>query len=264
MLIQKELLIQLKAFGINSYESKLWTALLAKGSASAGELSDLANVPRSRAYDVLESLEKKGFILMKIGKPIKYIALSPEIVIEKVKRKIVNDAEERKNTLNSLKDSDTISQLSLLYKNGIDTVEPFELSGSIKGRKNIYEHIDHLIKNSSKTITITTSRQGILRKKDALFKSLKKAKERGVKIKVSAPIESMNQDEKKEISQLKLLCELKNTETNARFCIFDSTTLIFMLNDDATNQAYDSAIWITTPFLASAFEKTFDKQKSNL
>ena len=106
MLIQKDFLTQLKWFGLNSYESRLWTALLAKGTATAGELSDIANVPRSRTYDVLEGLERKGFIIMKLGKPIKYIALPPESVLDKVKKKISEDAEERTNTLNKLKDTE--------------------------------------------------------------------------------------------------------------------------------------------------------------
>jgi len=59
MIVQKSLLLKLKEFGLNIYESKLWTALLSMGVATAGELSDVANVPRSRTYDVLESLEKK-------------------------------------------------------------------------------------------------------------------------------------------------------------------------------------------------------------
>ncbi|MBN1386465.1 helix-turn-helix domain-containing protein, partial [Candidatus Woesearchaeota archaeon] len=54
MIVQKEFLNKLKDFGLNSYESKLWTALLSRGVSTAGELSDIANVPRSRSYDVLE------------------------------------------------------------------------------------------------------------------------------------------------------------------------------------------------------------------
>jgi len=86
MIVQKNFLNKLKDFGLNTYESKLWTALLSRGVSTAGELSDIANVPRSRSYDVLESLEKKGFIVMKLGKPIKYIAVPPAEVIERVKK----------------------------------------------------------------------------------------------------------------------------------------------------------------------------------
>ncbi|MDP3765021.1 MAG: helix-turn-helix domain-containing protein, partial [Nanoarchaeota archaeon] len=39
---------QLKNLGLNSYEVKIWTALLSRGVSTAGELSDIANVPRSR------------------------------------------------------------------------------------------------------------------------------------------------------------------------------------------------------------------------
>lgn len=262
MLIQKDTLSQLKAFGINSYESRLWTALLAKGTASAGELSDIANVPRSRAYDVLESLEKKGFIITKIGKPIKYIALPPESVLDKVKKKITLDAEEKTMMLSKLKGTELISELSLLYKTGIDVVKPFELSGSIKGRKNIYEHIEQLIKDSTKSVNIITSASGILRKKDAFMKVLRKANERGIKIKISAPINNLNLDDKKQIMELKEIAEVKHTNTGARFCIIDSSNVIFMITDDKeTNQTFDSAIWITTPFFATAFEKMFDTAK---
>jgi sugar-specific transcriptional regulator TrmB len=62
MIMQKDFIEKLKVFGLNSYEAKIWVALLSRGVSSAGELSDISNVPRSRSYDVLESLEKKGFI----------------------------------------------------------------------------------------------------------------------------------------------------------------------------------------------------------
>src|SRR3989344_5733735 len=88
MIVQKDFLNKLKDFGLNSYESKLWVALLSRGVSTAGELSDISSVPRSRAYDVLESLEKKGFIVMKVGKPIKYLAVPPAEVVERVKKHI--------------------------------------------------------------------------------------------------------------------------------------------------------------------------------
>ena len=72
---------------------KIWTALLSRGVSTAGELSDIANVPRSRSYDVLESLEKKGFVVMELGKPIKYLAVPPKEVLENIKKKVEQSAE---------------------------------------------------------------------------------------------------------------------------------------------------------------------------
>jgi sugar-specific transcriptional regulator TrmB len=111
MIVSKELLGKLREFGLNSYESKLWTALLSRGVSTAGELSDISNVPRSRAYDVLESLEKKGFIIVKIGKPIKYLAVTPREVVERVKKRVQEDAEHKTNLLESLKGSPVLEEL---------------------------------------------------------------------------------------------------------------------------------------------------------
>mgnify|MGYP000262357459 CR=1 FL=1 len=89
MIVKEDFLKKLRAaFDLNIYEVKMWTALLSRGMAAAGELSDISNVPRSRSYDVLESLEKKGFIMMKLGKPIRYIAIKPEEIIKRLKENI--------------------------------------------------------------------------------------------------------------------------------------------------------------------------------
>ena len=65
MIVKEEFLSRLrKIFGLNLYEVKVWTALLSRGTSTAGELSNISEVPRSRTYDILESLEKKGFIVV--------------------------------------------------------------------------------------------------------------------------------------------------------------------------------------------------------
>src|SRR4030066_348641 len=94
MIVKEEFLSKLRRyFSLNLYEVKIWTALLSRGVSTAGELSDIANVPRSRSYDILESLEKKGFVVMKLGKPIKYIAVDPKEVVKRVQKLIKEEAD---------------------------------------------------------------------------------------------------------------------------------------------------------------------------
>ena len=94
MIVNQELVKRIKDyFGLNIYETKVWLALLSKGIISAGETAELSGVPRSRTYDVLESLEKQGFAIAKIGKPTKYIAVKPTVVLEKLKRKELQKTE---------------------------------------------------------------------------------------------------------------------------------------------------------------------------
>src|SRR3972149_6498007 len=155
---------QIKNFGINGYEVKIWTALLSRGVSTAGELSDIANVPRSRSYDVLESLEKKGFVIMKLGKPIKYIAVSPSEVIERVKKNMREEADEKIKRLEKLKGTDVITELNQLHTRGVELVEPTDLSGSLRGRHNLYNHMELTIRNAEKSVTMCTTSQGFLRK----------------------------------------------------------------------------------------------------
>ena len=71
MVASSKTLDALRNIGLNKYERNLWVALLSRGSSTAGELSDISNVPRSRCYDVLESLADKGFVVVQPGKPIR-------------------------------------------------------------------------------------------------------------------------------------------------------------------------------------------------
>ena len=96
MIMKQDIVKKIKEyFNLNIYETKVWVALLSKGIASAGEIAEISGVPRSRTYDVLESLEKSGFAIIKIGKPVKYIAVKPVEVIEKIKlNKLIKENEE--------------------------------------------------------------------------------------------------------------------------------------------------------------------------
>jgi len=264
MIIQKDFLNKLRDFGLNMYETKLWTALLSRGVSTAGELSDIANVPRSRSYDVLESLEKKGFIIMKVGKPIKYLAVPPSEVVERVKKKIEGEAESQINTIDFIKKSSVLSELTLLYDQGIDLVDPTDLSGSLKGRHNLYNHIEAMIKNAETDVTIMTTTQGLLRKAESLKGALKKAKKRGVNIRIAAPITKETENAVKELSQY---AEVKNTNKKARFCVVDRKEVAFMLIDDSkVHPSYDSGVWVNTPLFANTleifFDSMWDKMKS--
>src|SRR4030042_5772317 len=173
MIVKDEFLSRLrKIFDLNLYEVKVWTALLSRGTSTAGELSNISDVPRSRTYDILESLEKKGFIVMKLGKPIKFVALKPEEVVERVKKNLTRTAQEKTKRLESLKGDDVLEELDSLFTKGIKFVEPSDLSGSLRGRQNLYNQLDMMVRGAEKTITIVTTAEGLNRKMEALMPSL--------------------------------------------------------------------------------------------
>lgn len=257
MIVKEEFLSKLRLyFSLNLYEVKIWTALLSRGVSTAGELSDIANVPRSRSYDVLESLEKKGFVVMKFGKPIKYLAVPPAEVVERVKKNMKLDAEKKIKRLDTLRETEILGELKQLHSQGIELVEPSDLSGSLRGRHNLYNHLELTINGAEKSVTIMTTTQGLIRKIEGLKAAFEKVKKRGVKVRIAAPLTKECLNAIKDISSV---AEVRHTNSKARFVIVDGRELTFMvLEDKEVHPTYDVGIWVNTPFFASALEDLFE------
>ncbi len=267
MIVKEDFLKKLRsAFDLNIYEVKIWTALLSRGIATAGELSDISNVPRSRSYDILESLEKKGFVMMKLGKPIKYIAIKPEEILKRIRDDVLTNADSKVTYLESIKSDELFTELDLLYKLGIKKIEPHSLAGSIKGRDNIYTQLRNMLENAKKSVVILTSAPGLIRKAKR-FKSLfAKLASKGMKIKIAVPdYESNNKD----INEIKKYVQIKTIDKiKGRFIIVDEKEILFMIADDVDiHESYDTAVWVNTPYFAKAFSdmfnQTWDSLKNN-
>ena len=155
------------------------------------------------------------------------------------------------------KNEDVLKELTSLFSEGVKFVEPTDMSGSLRGRQNVYNHLDMLIREAENTITIVTTAAGLNRKMESLLPSLEKAKKRGVKIRIAAPINETNKKVAKDLSRVG---EVKNTSAlKARFVIIDSEELMFMVMDDEkVHPNYDVAIWLNAEFFARALEQLFE------
>lgn len=259
MIVGQDFLTKLKSFGLNSYEAKLWVALLSRGVSTAGELSDIANVPRSRTYDVLESLEKKGFIIVKIGKPIKYLAVDPDEVVSRVQKSIERDSENQIKLIDELKGSEILKELSLLHNQGIEMVDPVDYSGSFRGRDSVYDHIEAMCKAAENSITIMTTESDFVRKLDRFKKIFEKAAQRGVTIKIAAKLKKLSSSDEL-VKEASSFAEVRNiSKIESRFVVVDGKEVLFMLqNDDSVHPSYDVGVWVNTPFFAGALEQLFE------
>lgn len=242
------------SFNLNEYEAKIWISLLSKGVATAGELAEISNVPRSRCYDVLESLEKRGYIVMKLGKPIKYLAVEPKEVIERVKKNINRSAKDKIEMVSGVEKTPVYTELALLYKNGVTHIDSSTISGAIKGRENLLNHAKCMIKKAKDSVVIVTTEKGLSRKVDSLGYVLKKLSDMGVKVKIVAP-----SNDKELVDSLKKFAEFKKIDSlNSRFVIVDSKEILFMLNGEDVHDAYDIGVWSNTSLFAKAVNDLFE------
>lgn len=152
----------LKELGFNSYEAKVYLALLKKYPATGYEVSQTADVPQSRAYDTLKTLEKEKIVVATSSKPVTYTPIKPSELTKRYKRKIASTLDFLDKNLPRVKD---------------DYTEPIL---SISGRANIQEKIIEIIKNAQKEIYIEVWSQDF----KFIEHYLLEAYDRGVEVKI--------------------------------------------------------------------------------
>ncbi len=124
----------LKELGFNTYEAKVYVALLKHYPATGYEVSKLADVPQSRTYDTLKALTQKQIVTASPDKPVTYSPIKPTELTKQYKRKITNNIEFLEKHLPNVKE---------------DYLEPII---SISGDKKTHEKLIDIIKNAKKEI----------------------------------------------------------------------------------------------------------------
>lgn len=246
-MIKQELVKRIKEyFNLNIYETKVWIALLSKGIASAGEIATISGVPRSRTYDVLESLEKRGFAIVKIGKPVKYIAVKPTEVLEKMKSLTLQEAQEKVKNLSTLKDTTEYEELESLHRSGISPIKTHEITGSLRGRSNVVSRLRELIQNSKKEIIISTSVLDFEDKSRVLLPAMEQAMKNNVKVSLSlaGPLDRI----KKIAAKTNLRPNVIDSE--ARLFISDKSEVLFMITSEKSEE--EIGVWLNSPFFAQS------------
>ena len=256
-MIKESNLVKVKDyFGLNIYETKVWLALLKKGIASAGEVAEASGIPRSRTYDVLESLEKRGFAIAKLDKPVKYLGVKPKVIIEKLKNNVRKDAAERITELSKIKTSDEYTNLEDLYNEGMNPVKKEELSLALRGKANISNQIKELVLNAKEEVVICTNTSEFTSKIRLFKQTFEVLKKSDVKINVA-----LSGDEKviKSLSE-KLGIKIKRINIQSKFFITDRKEILFYISK---NSDEDSAIWLNSEFFAQAFAVLFERAVRN-
>ncbi|MGB9636524.1 MAG: TrmB family transcriptional regulator [Thermoplasmata archaeon] len=101
-----EYLAKLEELGLSPYEAKAYLGLIRGGEITAIQVSEISGVPKTRVYDILMTLERKGFCQSHPGKVTKYLAIAPEIAlkgyIETMKQQLNETINRRVTTANFL------------------------------------------------------------------------------------------------------------------------------------------------------------------
>lgn len=126
----------LEKIGLTSYEIRTFSSLLKAKELTASDLSQKSGVPYSKIYEVLGTLEGKGWIGSDDSRPTKYFAKSPATGIETTKQKRESEFKENQNII--------LNELVPLYEKSGSSEKPdiWVLSGTVNIAAKILEMVE--------------------------------------------------------------------------------------------------------------------------
>ena len=161
----------LENIGLTSYEIRSYTTLLKEGEINASEISEKSGVPYSKIYEVLGTLEEKGWIGSDDSRPTKYFAKSPTTALETTKQSAENEFLKNRSVI--------LTELTSLYEKSGTSEKPD--IWVISGAMNIVAKIMELVENCRSEVLIAIPQAGEEIVKQSLPK-LRQLNEKGVKI----------------------------------------------------------------------------------
>lgn len=84
--------------GFSPYESRAYVALVGENPLTGYELSGRSGIPRSKVYECIERLKRKGLILPVEGNPVRYVPVPPSELV----RRLSGEFESSVRTLETL------------------------------------------------------------------------------------------------------------------------------------------------------------------
>jgi len=161
----------LEKIGLTSYEIKSYGTLLKEGEITASEISEKSGVPYSKIYEVLSTLEEKGWLGSDNSRPTKYFAKSPTTALDTTQQNAENEFLKNKSVI--------LTELTSVYEKSGTSEKPD--IWVISGAMNIVAKIMELVDNCRSEVLIAIPQAGEEIVKQALPK-LRHLNEKGVKI----------------------------------------------------------------------------------
>jgi sugar-specific transcriptional regulator TrmB len=256
MIVPRKVVDRVKHFiGLNLYETQIWLALLSHGVATAGELAESAGVPRSRSYDILESLSKKGLVVVKSeGRPLKYMTVPPEQGLNNLKRYYEMSSEGFKDRLEGLKSSKMVGELSDIFKKGEMVMDLPELIGLVREKNNVFSHLSTILNRSKNVVRIMATPYDVAEFNKFYIGNIKNAKSRGVKVQVLVPAGT-------DAGELAKYAEVKQIERPiSRAVVADGKEAVMMFMDpEGVHPTFDAGIWVNSSYIAATIDRLFEE-----
>lgn len=226
---------QLKALGLSTYAARTFVALVCLGEGTAPEVSEVADVPRTRVYDAADELRDHGLVDMKQSTPRRYWPISTETTARHFEQEYDHRVASLTDALDSLASVDHTTE-----QQGVWTVT---------GRGTVTERVLDFISTADEEVVFMTA-EALLT--EELVESLSTASDRGVSIRLAEMSQSTETRLERDVPDADLfesLWDWSDTPAGRLLMVDREKTLVSVLvdgNGDHPPEPRDeTAIWGT-------------------
>ena len=188
----KEVLDSIGRLGLSEYEARAYVALLRKEGATAREIANESKVPRTRIYDVLNSLIEKEFIDPEKSRPMKFYARPVEDTILRLKRQLNNEIDEAVDEVRKLQKSVEQERMVMFV---------------LRNEESLNSYIKRYIEETEHTLNLSlNSLDDLLALSDLLLKVVKPPKSVKISVNIYTDINQLKREGEK-LNNLKALLD---------------------------------------------------------
>lgn len=225
---------QLQTFGLSTYAARTFVALVTLGRGTAQDVSNAADVPRTRVYDAADELADRGLVTVEEQSPKQFWPISPETAGSKFEQEYIQHANTLREALEALESTSTSRE-----QRGIWTT---------RGSDTISERLQRFLRTAEEEIVFASSEQLL---DPEVIESLARAQNDGLTIKLgemTAPVESDIRDVLETSPEQATLRQFKRPATG-RLVIVDTERILVSTVVEDTERPNDgsagteTAVW---------------------
>lgn len=251
--IFKEVFEALRTLGLTEYEARAYVSLVEKGVQTAGDVSEYAEIPHSKTYEILSRIEKRGLIQVQNGRPRVYNALPSKMMLEKLERTLKATLEkefsEEKATLeNAFKQR--MAELSEAGRRASDVLgnlwgkgsklEPSEdIVWRITGVENINQQIDTLLQSGKSEVLLMLPRGSL----SLVERQVGAISSRGVNVELL--VHNVTESVRRLLPHCKVFCVQQAPPARCGIVLVDGKNAMFISEDYGTGFKTSSKSLVT-------------------
>lgn len=225
----------MESVGLTAYEARCFVALTRISKGTAKEISQVADIPRSRVYDTIERLDRRGIVEVQQSDPLEYKAVPIEMAIRRIREDHDSHLNAAENALQQVEEPESKDD---------------EGMWSITHPDHVTDRLVAFLDDAEETIHYLVATEEVVDRR--LYEPLREAGERGVDVFIEVATEDLQERLQREVpdGDVVLSTDLQTTnpvydEWPAQLLMVDKQSIVAagIKESNLPDVTHETAVW---------------------